>query len=198
MRLTFFCFYARDRRAIIVAVVPRHVCALYRPGDDFRDNFFVCLCLTAEGPQRARLPIIPPTATLPSCLWSRRIFPSLPDSRLFMIFYRDASSALLQLVNQWLIFLIYDEKRSPAFRHGSQNKKYDFRKNRTHGFRTSRCTWLPTRPLASQRRVQNNSERLSDSQFSELDIFFIQIFRAQGYGKIARESMPPPPPNRGA
>ena len=54
----------------------------------------------ADGPQRARL-LVPPTATLLSCLWSRRIFPSLPGSRL-MIFYRDASSALLQLVNQWL------------------------------------------------------------------------------------------------
>ena len=43
------------------------------------------------------------TSSLPSCLWSLRIFPSLPGSRLTM-FYRDASSALLQLVNQWLNF----------------------------------------------------------------------------------------------
>ena len=41
------------------------------------------------------------TSSLPSCLWSQRIFPSLPGSSL-RIFYRDASSALLQLVNQWL------------------------------------------------------------------------------------------------
>ena len=41
------------------------------------------------------------TSSLPSCRWSLRIFPSLPGSRL-TIFYRDASSALLQLVNQWL------------------------------------------------------------------------------------------------
>ena len=32
--------------------------------------------------------------TIGSCLWSLRIFPSLPGSRFF---YRDASSALLQL-----------------------------------------------------------------------------------------------------
>ena len=38
------------------------------------------------------------TSSLPSCLWSLRIFPSLPGSRL-TIFYRDASSAILQLVN---------------------------------------------------------------------------------------------------
>ena len=44
------------------------------------------------------------TSSLPSCLWSQRIFPSLPGSRL-TIFYRDASSALLQLVNQWLNLL---------------------------------------------------------------------------------------------
>ena len=44
--------------------------------------------------------------TLSSCLWSLRIFPSLPGSRL-TIFYRDASSALLQLVNQWLKGYIY-------------------------------------------------------------------------------------------
>ena len=41
------------------------------------------------------------TSSLPSFLWSQRIFPSLPGSRL-TIFYCDASSALLQLVNQWL------------------------------------------------------------------------------------------------
>ncbi|CAM9495938.1 unnamed protein product, partial [Ascophyllum nodosum] len=35
-------------------------------------------------------------SSLPSCLWSQRIFPSLPGSRLTN-FYRDASSALLQL-----------------------------------------------------------------------------------------------------
>ena len=52
------------------------------------------------------------TTSLPSCLWSQRIFPSLPGSRL-TIFYRDASSALLQLVNQWLNFTY---SRSHAFR----------------------------------------------------------------------------------
>ena len=56
----------------------------------------------ADGPQRARLPI-PPTATVLSCLWSQGIFLSLPGSCL-MTFYRDARSALLQLVNQWLNF----------------------------------------------------------------------------------------------
>ena len=60
---------------------------------------FVCISLImTDGPRRARLPI-PPTTMLPSYLWSRRIVPSRPGS-CFTNFYRDASSALLQLVNQ--------------------------------------------------------------------------------------------------
>ena len=57
------------------------------------------------------------TSSLPSCLWSLRIFPSLPGSRL-TIFYRDSSSALLQLVNQWLNFTY---SRSHAFRYERKN-----------------------------------------------------------------------------
>ena len=57
------------------------------------------------------------TSSLPSCLWSQRIFPSLPGPRL-TIFYRDASSALLQLVNQWLNFTY---SRSHAFRYERKN-----------------------------------------------------------------------------
>ena len=51
------------------------------------------------------------------CLWSQRIFPSLPGSRL-TFFDRDASSALLQLVNQWLNFTY---SRSHAFRYERKN-----------------------------------------------------------------------------
>ena len=57
-------------------------------------------------------------ATLPPCLLSLKIFPSLFGSRL-TTFYRDGSSALLQLVNQWLNFTY---SRSRAFRYGRQNK----------------------------------------------------------------------------
>ena len=57
------------------------------------------------------------TSTLPTYLWSLslRIFPSVPGSRLTIFFYRDASSALLQLGNQWLNFTY---SRSHAFRDG--------------------------------------------------------------------------------
>ena len=58
------------------------------------------------------------TSSLPSCLWSQRIFPSLPGSRLTIFFYRDASSALLQLVNRWLNFTY---SRSHAFRYERKN-----------------------------------------------------------------------------
>ena len=51
------------------------------------------------------------TSSLPSCLWSLRIFPSFPGSRL-TIFYRDTSSALLQLVNH---------SRCHAFRYERKN-----------------------------------------------------------------------------
>ena len=55
---------------------------------------------------------------LPFCLWSRRIFPSLPGSRLLTSFYRDASSVLLQLVHKRLNFTC---SRSHAFRYGRKN-----------------------------------------------------------------------------
>ena len=61
-------------------------------------------------------------STLPSCLWSLRIFPSLPGSRL-TFFRSDASSALLQLVNQWLNSTY---SRSHAFRYVRQNKNPAF------------------------------------------------------------------------
>ena len=94
-----------------------------------------------DEPQRARLPIST-TATFPPCLWSLRIFLSLPGSRI-TIFYRDASSTLLQLVHQRLNFTY---PRSHAFRYGRHNKNISLM-NRTRDFRTSRCTRLPTRPL---------------------------------------------------
>ena len=44
------------------------------------------------------------------------------------------------------------------FRYGSQNTNSGFHRNRTHDFRTSRCTWLRTRPLG--RRVTHIHKRL--------------------------------------
>ena len=58
-----------------------------------RKSYVVCTWRSSmsalyPGPELARLSI-PPTATLPSCLWSRRIFRYLPGSRL-TDFHRDA------------------------------------------------------------------------------------------------------------
>ena len=73
-------------------------------------------------------------------------------------FYRDASSALLQLVNQWLNFTYYLSRCKfstlttrqpmvefyllltfPRFPLRKKEHKSYFGKNRTHDFRTSRC-----------------------------------------------------------
>ena len=51
-------------------------------------------------------------------------------------FYREASSALLQLVNQWLNFYLLTLPRFPLRK--KEHKSY-LGKNRTHDFRTSRC-----------------------------------------------------------
>ena len=76
------------------------------------------------------------TSSLPSCLWLLRIFPSLPGSRL-TIFYRDASSALLQLTRPPMVefYLL----TFPRFPFRKKERKSYFGKNRTHDFRTSRC-----------------------------------------------------------
>ena len=90
-----------------------------------RTNIWHSLCLTSSRW----------ASTIPSCLWSRRIVPSLPGLRLTN-FYRDASSALLQVVNQWFEFYLLTFSRFPLRK---KEHKSDFGKNRTHDFRTSRC-----------------------------------------------------------
>ena len=65
--------------------------------------------------------------------------PISPRFTPYDFFYRDASSAILQLVNQWLNFTY---SRSHAFRYGRKNTN-PAGKNRTHDFRTSRCAGYP-------------------------------------------------------
>ena len=63
--------------------------------------------------------------------------PISPRFTPYIFFYRDASSAPLQLlVNQWLNFTYYSH--SHAFRYERQEHKSKG-KNRTHDLRTSRC-----------------------------------------------------------
>ena len=70
-----------------------------RAGSGYYSLFAVCISLTEDRPQRARLRIPPiniSTETLqsPSCLWSLKIFPSLPGSRLLLFIAMQAQRTL--------------------------------------------------------------------------------------------------------
>ena len=58
--------------------------------------------------------------------------------------------------------------RSHAFHYGSQTTISVFHKNRTYDFRTSRCTWLPTRPLGRVRPNNNHAALVERFQPSAL------------------------------
>ena len=99
--------------------------------------YFTLSLSTANGLQRARLTI--PTYCNIVILLMPVVTKDLPISPQFSpyaFFNPDASSALLQLVNQWLDFTY---SRSHAFRYGRKNTISVFHKNRTHDFRTNRC-----------------------------------------------------------
>ena len=75
------------------------------------------------------------TLSLPSCLWSQRIFPSLPGSRLTFFLSRCKFSTLT--TRQPMVeFYLLTFPRFPLRKR--QHKSY-LGKNRTHDFRTSRC-----------------------------------------------------------
>ena len=75
------------------------------------------------------------TSSLPSCLWSQRIFPSLPGSRLTFFLSRCKFSTLTtrQLMVEFYLLTF------PRFPSRKKEHKSYFGKNRTHDFRTSRC-----------------------------------------------------------
>ena len=75
------------------------------------------------------------TSSLPSCLWSRRIFPSLPGSRL-TIFLSRCNFSTLTTRQPMVEFYLLTFPRFPLRK--KEHKSY-FGKNRTHDFRTSRC-----------------------------------------------------------
>ena len=77
------------------------------------------------------------TSSLPSCVWSQRIFPSLPGPRLTFFLSRCKFSTLTTTRQPMVEFYLLTFPRFP-FRK-KQHKSY-FGKNRTHDFRTtSRC-----------------------------------------------------------
>ena len=75
------------------------------------------------------------TSSLPSCLWSQRIFPSLPGSRL-TIFLSRCNVSTLTTRQPMVEFYLLTFPRFPLRK--KEHKSY-FGKNRTHDFRTSRC-----------------------------------------------------------
>ena len=75
------------------------------------------------------------TSSLPSCLWSQRIFPSLPGSRL-TIFLSRCKFSTLTTCQPMVEFYLLTFPRFPLRK--KEHKSY-FGKNRTHDFRTSRC-----------------------------------------------------------
>ena len=75
------------------------------------------------------------TSSLPSCLWSQRIFPSLPGSRLTIFLTRCKFSTLT--TRQLMVgFYLLTFPRFPLRK--KEHKSY-FGRNRTHDFHTSRC-----------------------------------------------------------
>ena len=87
--------------------------------------FFFFISLIADGPH----------SSLPSCLWSQRIFPSLPGSRL-TIFLSRCKFSTLTTRQSMVEFYLLMFRRFPLRK--KEHKSY-FGKNRTHDFRTSRC-----------------------------------------------------------
>ena len=75
------------------------------------------------------------TSSLPSCLWSLRIFPSFPGSRLTIFLSRCKFSTLTTRQPMVEFYLL----AFPRFPLRKKEHKSYFSKNRTHDFRTSRC-----------------------------------------------------------
>ena len=73
--------------------------------------------------------------SLPSCLWSQRIFPSLPGSRLTIFLSRCKFSTLTTRQPMAEFYLL----TFPRFPLRKKEHKSYFGKNRTHDFRTRKC-----------------------------------------------------------
>ena len=77
------------------------------------------------------------TSSLPSCLWSQRILPSLPVHALQFFIAMQVQHSFLQLVNQWLNFTY---SRSHTFRYERKNTNPTLvRIELTTSVLTSRC-----------------------------------------------------------
>ena len=75
------------------------------------------------------------TSSLPSCLWSLRILPSLSGSRLTFFLSRCKFSTLTARQPMVEFYLL----TFSSFPLRKKDNKFCFDKNRTHDFRNSRC-----------------------------------------------------------
>ena len=128
MRSNILVFSLATSTQSLRVVQPTILAALLRHKGLFVFVFclFVSSSLIADGAnQRATTLPIPHVVTR-----------DLPISPRFTptSFYRDAGSALLRLVNQWLNF---SYSRPHAFRYGNQKKKFTPAESQTHKFRLS-------------------------------------------------------------
>ena len=96
-------------------------------------------------------------SSLPSCLWSQRIFPSLPGSRL-TIFLSRCKFSTLTTRQPMVVFYLLTFPRFPLPR--KEHKSY-FGKNRTHDFRTSRCTGYLLDHSGDERRTSTALSKIA-------------------------------------
>ena len=95
------------------------------------------------------------TSSLPSCLWSQRIFPSLPGLRLTFFLSRCKFSTLTTRQPMVEFYLL----TFPRFPLRKKEHKFYLGKNRTHDFRTSRCAAY---------LLDHSGDELLDSTYSSL------------------------------
>ena len=89
-------------------------------------------------------------SSLPSCLWSLRIFPSLPRFTPYDFLSRCMFSTLATRQPMVEFYLL----TFPRFPLRKKEHKSYFGKNRTHDFRTSRCAgYYYTRPLGRRESI---------------------------------------------
>ena len=89
------------------------------------------------------------TSSLPSCLWSQRIFPSLPGSRLTFFLSRCKFSTLTTRQPMVEFYLL----TFPRFPLRKKEHKSYFGKNRTHDFRISACPLYTNSGCGKERRI---------------------------------------------
>ena len=100
------------------------------------------------------------TSSLPSCLWSQRIFPSLPGSRLTFFLSRCKFSTLTTRQPMVKLYLL----TFPRFPLRKIEHKSYLSKNRTHDFRTSRCAAYLL-PYGKRIRHEDNPTSFSNPGF---------------------------------